>query len=243
MAGVLVEDKAEREFVAYDASISGRLACVKTAMYTRAASTCQSRCQAGKRQRRRRAPAKRTRASAARTLGWKGRLMSWVHDRIFAAGGGQVPRAWAAFADQTAIRAIVHLAPDQPDRFIGPPPSAYLWLRIGDEAEADMAARKSAGRFVETCLADGLNVLLHSSVSRHRTRWVFVSYLLVSGSTLPHALRLAAEKPWLSPYRTDESAWQTFIRTLDEARETPAEPAGLHRGDDHAFRRSGLHRA
>lgn len=174
---------------------------------------------------------------------WKGRLMSWVHDRIFAAGGGQVPRTWAAFADQTAIRAVVHLTPDRPDTFVGPPPSAFLWLKISDETEADMAAREAAGRFVQACLADGLNVLLHSSQSRHRTRWVFVSYLLVSGSTLRHALRLAAEKPWLSPYRTDESVWQAFVRTLDDAQTAPAEAAGRHRGDDHAVRRSGLHRA
>lgn len=169
--------------------------------------------------------------------------MSWVHDRIFAAGGGQVPRTWAAFADQTAIGAIVHLSPGHPDTFIGPPPSAFLWLKIGDEAEADLAARGAAGRFVQACLADGLTVLLHSSESRHRTRWVFVSYLLISGSSLPHALRLAAEKPWLSPYRTDESTWQAFVHQLDEDRTASGRLGGRQRGDDHALRRSGLHRA
>lgn len=136
--------------------------------------------------------------------------MSWVHDRIFAAGGFQIPQTWEAFQDQTGIDAVVHLSPGAPMHFAGPSPSAFLWLDISDEDAADLEARRLAGGFVRDCLQDGRTVLLHSRLSRHRTRWVFVSFLLCSGASLSRALRAAEERPWLSPYHTDEARWQAL---------------------------------
>jgi len=140
--------------------------------------------------------------------------LSWVHDRIFAAGGFEIPKTWAAFQDQTGIDAVVHLSPGAPTHFAGPAPAAFLWLDIGDENAADLDVRRLAGGFVLDCLQDGRTVLLHSRLSRHRTRWVFVSFLLCSGTSLPRALREAEERPWLSPYPTDESRWQALVDAL-----------------------------
>lgn len=140
--------------------------------------------------------------------------MSWVHDRIFAAGGFQIPGSWKAFQDQTGIDAVVHLSPGAPMPFAGPVPAAFLWLDIESEDAADLGARRVAGGFVLDCLEDGRTVLLHSRLSRHRTRWVFVAFLLCSGASLARALQQAEERPWLSPYPTDESRWRALENAL-----------------------------
>jgi hypothetical protein len=145
--------------------------------------------------------------------------LSWVHDRIFAAGGTEIPRTWAAFQDQTGIDAVVHLSPGAPTTFVGPSPAAFLWLDIDEEAEADTDARLLAGGFVLECLRDGRSVLMHSRIGRHRTRWVFVAYMLCGGASLASALQQAEERPWLAPYRTNESDWQQLVRRVDASRQ------------------------
>lgn len=140
--------------------------------------------------------------------------MSWVHDRIFAAGGFQIPKTWGEFHDQTGVDAVVHLSPGTPMAFAGPAPAACLWLDINDENDADLGARRLAGDFVLDCLQEGRTVLLHSRLSRHRTRWVFVAFLLCSGVGLARALRQAEERPWLSPYHTDQARWQALVEAL-----------------------------
>jgi protein-tyrosine phosphatase len=140
--------------------------------------------------------------------------MTWVEDRIYAAGGDHVPSAWADFAGQTGITAVVHLRPGGPDVFRGPVPAAYLWLGIPDEAEAALADRWLAGRFVAESLRQGQKVLLHSSLGRHRTRWVYVAWAIVEGRSAQAALRQAAAKPWLSPYHTSAEMWQDFAREV-----------------------------
>ena len=142
--------------------------------------------------------------------------MSWVHDRIFAAGGFQIPETWAAFQDQTGVDAVVHLSPGSPMMFTGPAPAAFLWLDVEDEDGADLAARRLAGGFVLDCLKDGRTVLLHSRLSRHRTRWVYVAFLLAGGASVQRALRQAEERPWLSPYPTDESLWEALADALHD---------------------------
>jgi hypothetical protein len=146
--------------------------------------------------------------------------MSWVHDRIFAAGGSQVPEDWRAFSDQTGIQAVVHLSPAGPMSFRGPAPQAFLWLGVDQEEQADPDTRRMAGEFVMACLEDGHSLLLHSAVGRHRTRWVFTAFLICSGVSLPQALGQAARPPWLAPYHTDQAAWELLVERLAHA---PAE--------------------
>lgn len=141
--------------------------------------------------------------------------MTWVHERIFAAGGQHIPRTWPSFADQTGISAVLHLNPNQPDFFAGPPPASYLWLDVTDEGGADAPTRWLAGRFAEWHVANGENLLIHSSLGLHRTRWVFVSFLLCRGTNLPSALRQAQEPPWLAPYYTDAEAWHSFVDWME----------------------------
>lgn len=143
--------------------------------------------------------------------------MSWVHDRIFAAGGEQIPKDWGAFSDQTGIEAVVHLSPEGPMPFQGPVPQAYLWLNVDQEDQAEAGTRRLAGEFVLDCLKVGRSVLLHSAIGRHRTRWVFTAFLICSGVALPRALGQAARPPWLAPYHTDESRWADLIELLDHA--------------------------
>jgi hypothetical protein len=140
--------------------------------------------------------------------------LSWVHERIFAAGGYQIPNTWSAFQDQTGIDAVVHLSPGAPMAFNGPVPTAYLWLDVDDEDAAGLDERRLAGDFVVDCLHQGRTVLLHSRLGRHRTRWVFVAFLLCGGASLARALREAEERPWLSPYHTDEVRWQALVDAL-----------------------------
>jgi hypothetical protein len=149
--------------------------------------------------------------------------VTWVHDRIYAGGGGQIPDGWDSFAEQTGVAAVLHLCPKKPARFRGRPPTAFLWLDIEGEREAGAAERWLAGRFVESCLDDGLKVLLHSSLGRHRTRWAYVAYRIVSGRSAHAALREAAERPWLSPYATDAASWEDFA---DQARARRSEGGG-----------------
>ncbi len=135
--------------------------------------------------------------------------MTWVESGIFAAGGDHIPHTWREFAQQTGIRAIVHLAEGRPARFDGEL-ERFLWLKVERESEADIPTRELAAEFVRSCRASGLAVLLHCGSGRHRTRWVYVAYRLRTGSSLEGVLRAAAEKPWMGPYHTDSGLWQTF---------------------------------
>jgi hypothetical protein len=140
--------------------------------------------------------------------------MTWVRDGIYAAGGDHVPSTWADFSDQTGIRAVLHLRPGRPAVFEGPAAESFLWLAIEDEGQAGLEERLLAGRFILDCRARGQRVLLHSSLSRHRTRWAYVSYEICVGSRVGSVLRRAASRPWLAPYPTDEKAWQEFARIV-----------------------------
>ena len=141
--------------------------------------------------------------------------MTWVHDRIFAAGGSHIPATWEQFSGQTRVTAVVHLNPVEPQRFVGPSPEAFLWLALEDESEADLESRWLAGHFVQLQLAKGRSVLLHSGEGRHRTRWVFVAYLLLEGKSWRAALRQAEQTPWLAPYHTDHERWRSFVSWLE----------------------------
>lgn len=121
-----------------------------------------------------------------------------------------MPARWDTFSDQTGISAVLHLRPAFPASFTGPTPRAFLWIDLAEEGEAGVKARGLAARFIGENLAEGFRVLIHSSISRHRTRWAYVAYLIWSGKRVRTALRRAAEKPWLSPYDTDEEAWAEF---------------------------------
>lgn len=140
--------------------------------------------------------------------------MTWVDENIYAAGGMHIPSNWGAFADQTGVTGVLHLAPDRAAKFIGSSPKVFLWLNVADESQAASSERLLAGRFLFECVAEGRRVLLHSSLGRHRTRWAFVAYLLIAGSSVRAALRQAADLPWLSPYHTDTAAWEAFAETL-----------------------------
>ena len=144
--------------------------------------------------------------------------MTWVEDRIYAAGGDHIPDTWGEFAEQTGITAVVHLRPGAPAVFRGPMPGSCLWLGIADESEAAADDRWLAGRFVVECLRAGHKVLLHSSLGRHRTRWVYVSWAIVEGRSAQAALRQAGDKPWLSPYHTSPETWDDFAREVRRGR-------------------------
>lgn len=142
--------------------------------------------------------------------------MGWVHDRIFAAGGGHIPRNWASFADQTKIQSVLHLNPGRPQPFLGPPPRAFLWLAVSREEQADLATCLLAARFLGERLRSGDSLLIHSTLGRHRTRWAYVAYLIWNGRGVESALRQAEEPPWQAPYRTDREAWWTFADWLKQ---------------------------
>jgi hypothetical protein len=137
-------------------------------------------------------------------------LLTWVHDQIYAAGGDHIPEVWASFVDQTGISAIVHLNSDAPAQFVGPLPNAFLWMRIGEEREAGISERLFAAQFIERCLQAGDKILLHSSEGRHRVRWLFVAFLILSGRGVRGTLSLVENRPWLSPYKTDLGIWNEY---------------------------------
>ena len=141
--------------------------------------------------------------------------MTWVDDQIFAAGGEHIPSTWDAFAKQTGVTAVLHLAPDHAIRFHGTPPQVFLWLNVADETEVDIDERRVAAVFLHDCLAQGRRVLLHSSLGRHRTRWAYVAYCISTGRSVGVAIRQAAERPWLSPYYTDTVAWEKFADAIN----------------------------
>ncbi len=141
----------------------------------------------------------------------RGDRLTWVHDQIYAAGGDHIPKDWAAFRDQTGISAILHLSPNVPATFQGPTPIAYLWMKVEREQQANLADRWAAGSFLQTCVAANRKVLIHSNSGRHRVRWIFVSYLIISGRTVKGSISEVEEKPWLSPYHTELEEWHTFF--------------------------------
>lgn len=140
--------------------------------------------------------------------------MTWVHDHIYAAGGEHIPTTWWEFAEQTGVSAVLHMCPDRPAVFIGPPPEVFLWLDLDRETQVGLAERKLAGCFLAEMLLQDRRVLLHSSLGRHRTRWAFVAYCIHSGQSARAALRRAGDRPWLSPYNTDEDAWRAFAELM-----------------------------
>lgn len=143
--------------------------------------------------------------------------MAWVHENIFAGGGAHIPSTWDEFSFQMGIRTVVHLARPEPISFRGRTPARFLWLDIEHEDDADLAARDLCGRFVMEAIANGENVLLHSAHGRHRTRWIYVAFLICSGKQVRAALRLAEEKPWQAPYHTDRATWTEFKNYFRES--------------------------
>ncbi len=150
--------------------------------------------------------------------------MTWVHDRIFAAGGEHIPNTWREFSEQTGVTAVLHMRPDRPAIFLGPPPEFFLWLDLEHEDQVGLAERQMAGSYLDQMLVQGCRVLIHSSLGRHRTRWAFVAYCIHAGQSARAALRRAAERPWLSPYHTDEDAWQAYADMMRVAGETSPFP-------------------
>jgi hypothetical protein len=148
--------------------------------------------------------------------------MTWVHERIFAAGGDHIPATWSDFSYQTGIRAVFHQSLGRPSVFEGPAPQAFLWLDLEDETQVGIEQRLLAGRFIRVCLEQGKLVLLHSPLGRHRTRWAYVAFLILSGVSVRAALHRGAEQPWLSPYLTDHDTWEAFAESLrkEESHET-----------------------
>ena len=136
--------------------------------------------------------------------------MTWVHDKIYAAGGEQLPSSWASFANQTGISAVLHLRPDSPASFQGPVPESFLWLDLEEESQAGIEERYLAALFIAANLEAGRSLLLHSSLRRHRVRWAYVAFRIWSGRSVRSSLREAQEKPWLAPYHTDEKTWNDF---------------------------------
>jgi len=152
--------------------------------------------------------------------------MTWVEDGIYAAGGDHIPQTWGAFAGQTGISAVLHLAHPAPSVFDGPPPARFLWLDLEHEQQAGEQERRLAGEFVRDSRAAGRSVLLHCPHGRHRTRWAYVAYRLCLGHGLKGVLRDAAQKPWLAPYHTDREAWAAFRSFLRQTAEHPPGGAG-----------------
>ena len=148
--------------------------------------------------------------------------MAWVHDRIFAAGGNHLPATWHSFQQQMGITAVLTLNENKPAVFVGPIPKRFLWLDVLEESQAGLEARQLAGAFLSSSVNGGGRVLLHSSHSRHRTRWAFVAFLIYSGKSVAAALRQAAETPWLAPYETDETRWYQLVELLDKSSIGPA---------------------
>ena len=136
--------------------------------------------------------------------------MTWVHDQIYAAGGTHIPMTWADFADQTGVSAILHINPNEPDRFRGPAADQFLWMDVADESQAGLDERRQAAIFLDSCVTGGFRILLHSSLGFHRTRWAYVAYTICAGRSVRAALRSAAEPPWLAPYSTDHEMWNEF---------------------------------
>lgn len=146
--------------------------------------------------------------------------LTWVHDRIYAAGGEHIPETWGSFVDQTGISAVVQMGSEKID-FCQPPPRALLWLKIEHERDAGIDECWLAARFIDRCLEEGRKVLLHCNSGRHRVRWLLVSYMIYSGRGVRGTLRRVADPPWLSPYKTNRELWEEFfqqVRLMKEAR-------------------------
>jgi protein-tyrosine phosphatase len=82
-----------------------------------------------------------------------------------------------------------------------------------------MDERWLAARFIDRCLQEGQKVLLHCREGRHRVRWAFVAYLIYSGKGVRGTLSHVADRPWLSPYRTDSESWEAFSEHVRDMRE------------------------
>jgi hypothetical protein len=146
--------------------------------------------------------------------------LTWIHDRIYAAGGEYLPRNWVSFIDQTGITAVLHQKTNTPATFIGPTPESFLWINLEQEADAGLEERWLVANFINTNLQEGRSILLHSSLRRHRIRWTYVAYQILSGKSIQATLKLAEQKPWLAPYHTDVEAWQDFKELVVRNRNT-----------------------
>lgn len=149
--------------------------------------------------------------------------MTWVHDRVFAAGGSHLPANWSAFVEQTQVTSVLHLRSAAPQDFRGPAPRSFLWLAIDHEEQTQQESRWLAARFLQDGVSKGGRALIHSAHGRHRTRWAFVAFLLLNGKSVRAALRQVAEAPWLAPYHTDESSWHEFKLWLERRQSASVE--------------------
>jgi hypothetical protein len=140
--------------------------------------------------------------------------VTWVHDQIFAAGGDHIPDTWQEFSRQTGIEAVLHLRPGLPATFQGVPPRSFLWIDLSGEDQVDDPTRWLAACFLRESMGHGQAVLIHSSLGRHRGRWAFVAYRIVTGRSAQTALQEAAQRPWMSPYHTDPTAWEEFEKRV-----------------------------
>jgi hypothetical protein len=136
--------------------------------------------------------------------------VTWIHERIYAAGGEYIPKNWASFLDQTGVSAVLHLNPEQPAKFLGPLPVCFLWMNLKGEKEAGLGERWLAAEFIGKNIEAGRSVLIHSSLRLHRVRWMYVAYLIWNGKGIQASLREVEQKPWLAPYHTDQDAWEEF---------------------------------
>jgi len=136
--------------------------------------------------------------------------LTWIHDRIYAAGGEHLPKNWESFADQTGVTAVLHLQPMSPATFVGPTPVSFLWMNLEDEAEADLEERWLAATFIGENLKNRQSVLIHSNLRRHRVRWTYMAYLIWSGKSVRASVKEVEQKPWLAPYHTDMKGWEDF---------------------------------
>jgi hypothetical protein len=136
--------------------------------------------------------------------------LTWIHDRIYAAGGEYLPNNWASFVDQTGIVAVLHQKPISPANFIGPTPASFLWMNLEEEVEVGHDERQLAAIFIDENLRFGKSVLIHSSLRLHRIRWTYMAYLIWSGKSVRASLKVVEQKPWLTPYHTDMQGWEDF---------------------------------
>lgn len=144
--------------------------------------------------------------------------MSWVHRNIYAAGGDHIPETWKTFQRQTNIQAVLHMRPEGPAEFRGPPVDRFLWLDLSAESGAGLETRWLAAEFLSSALRRDELAMIHSSLNFHRTRWALVAYLIYSGGSIPASIRAVEKRPWLAPYHTERRGWEDFERLVERRR-------------------------
>lgn len=91
---------------------------------------------------------------------------------------------------------------------------AFLWMSVEDESQAGIGERRLAAEFVSSCVDQGMRVLLHSSLGRHRVRWAYVAYRIWSGRSLKGVMGEVEKRPWMAPYHTDLAAWEKYAQSV-----------------------------